>query len=149
MALDETARFVGLESLVLGREAMGETVASGLFHDRWRIRRGGELVHADDLRFDLRHGEDFADAASLGLNRAVATLVAVTPDDGETCALLLREARALLAGASAGTSHIGGNGGGKIVIRLAAPSSYLLRRHLLPVVALFLRGQPLPKVWNL
>jgi urease accessory protein len=150
VALDETARFVGLESLVLGREAMGETVASGLFHDRWRIRgAGGELVHADDLRFDLRHGEDFADAASLGLNRAVATLVAVTPDDGETCALLLREARALLAGASAGASHIGGNGGGKIVVRLAAPSSYLLRRQLLPVIALFLQGRPLPKVWNL
>ena len=39
-----------LETLVLGRGAMGETVRSGAISDQWRIRRGGRLVHAEALR---------------------------------------------------------------------------------------------------
>ncbi len=63
VSLEADARFLGLETLVFGREAMGETVASAFFHDRWRIRGAdGDLVHADDVRFDLRGAGETADA---------------------------------------------------------------------------------------
>ncbi|GAB4361658.1 MAG: urease accessory protein UreD [Oricola sp.] len=144
-----TARFVALETLVFGREAMGETVSSGFFHDRWRIRREGRLVHADDVRFDIAGRFDTANTALLGGNRAAATLVAAVPGDGEQLDLLAHDARALLRGAAAGVSRIGERDGGKVVVRLAAPSGHALRRHLLPVLALFLGNNPLPRVWGL
>lgn len=143
------ARFVALESLVFGREAMGETVARGFFHDRWRIRRDGKLVHADDLRFDLAGPGDIAAPAVLGPNRVVATLVALLPDDAESLDLAVSKCRTLLAGTAGGASHIGSGAHAKIVVRLAAPSSYVLRRRLLPVIALFLGDGSVPKVWSL
>ncbi|WP_246717107.1 urease accessory protein UreD [Oricola nitratireducens] len=150
VSLGEDARFLGLETLVFGREAMGETVASAFFHDRWRIRGAdGDLVHADDVRFDLRGAGETADPAVLGGNRVVATLVFATPDDGESRGLMVAGARALLKDATGGASQIGDKKGGKVVIRLAAPSSYILREQLLPVIALFLGERALPKVWSL
>lgn len=147
--LADTARFIGLETLVFGREAMGETVATGLFHDRWRIRRGKKLVHADDLRFDLTAALDPANKAVLGENRVAATLIAVLPDDAENLDLLVKQTRVLLQGADAGISRVGGNERGKVVVRLVAASSHDLRKHLLPVLAFLLDGQTLPRVWNL
>lgn len=143
------ARFVGLESLVFGREAMGETVARGFFHDSWRIRRNGRLVHADDLRFDLSDAGEIAAPAILGPNRVVATLVALLPDDAESLDLAVGTCRTLLAGATGGVSRIGSGADAKIIVRLAAPSSYVLRRQLLPIIAHFLGGNSMPKVWSL
>lgn len=147
--LAANSRFFGLETLVFGREAMGETVASGFFHDRWRIRRGGSLVHADDLRFDIASPLDPADRAKLAENRVAATFVAVLPEDAEGLDLTVKKARTLLQDTDAGVSRIGDGENGKIVLRLAAPSSHALRKRLLPVLALFLDGRALPKVWNL
>lgn len=48
--LDESAEFLAVEAVLLGRKAMGEAVVSGLFRDRWRIRRSGQLIHAEELR---------------------------------------------------------------------------------------------------
>ena len=50
--LAEDARFLAVESVILGREAMGETVHHARLHDRWRVRRNGRLIFADDLAFD-------------------------------------------------------------------------------------------------
>ena len=64
MAAD--ARLLALETLVLGRAAMGETVATGAVSDQWRIRRGGRLVHAEALRLDGDLAAATAGAATLG-----------------------------------------------------------------------------------
>jgi urease accessory protein len=145
VSLAEDARFLGLETIVLGREAMGETVDKAFLHDRWRIRRGENLVHADDVRFDLHGGNDTANLSLLGQNRVFATLVSITPDDGETRNLALTRTRALLTGGASAASLIGG----KIIVRLAASSSYEMRKLLLPVIALFMNEQAMPKVWRL
>jgi urease accessory protein len=66
---------------------------------------------------------------------------------------LVTGARALLKDVTGGASQIGSKEGdkkgGKVVIRLAAPSSYILRKQLLPVIALFLGDRALPKLWSL
>ena len=38
--------------VIFGRSAMGETVISGRFFDRWRVRVGGSLIFADAIRLD-------------------------------------------------------------------------------------------------
>jgi urease accessory protein len=121
---------------------------SGFFHDRWRIRRDGHLVHADDLRFDLT-------GPARPKRRRSSVRTASSPPSSRSCrttpkASTFWSARPdPAAGRAGGASRIGAGPDAKIVIRLAAPSSYVLRRQLLPVIALFLGDRPLPKVWSL
>jgi urease accessory protein len=48
--LAEGAEFLAVEAVLLGRKAMGEAMREGLFQDRWRIRKNGVLLHAENLR---------------------------------------------------------------------------------------------------
>ena len=50
--IDPGATLTLLEIIVLGRVAHGEQVTTGSLRDRWRIRRGGRLVLAEDVRLD-------------------------------------------------------------------------------------------------
>ena len=69
------ARLLAVEAVVLGRTAMGETVRSGALRDRWRIRREGRLVFADDLRFE----GPIAEVAALEPTLAGGTEMNLTP----------------------------------------------------------------------
>ena len=40
------------EIVVFGRTAMGERMQAGEFVDRWRMRRAGRLVFAENIRLD-------------------------------------------------------------------------------------------------
>src|SRR5260370_30305971 len=50
--LAANARLLLAEAVIFGRSGMGETVADGFLLDRWRVRRGGRLIHAETLRLD-------------------------------------------------------------------------------------------------
>ena len=50
--LAETASLLLCEIVVFGRLAMGERILTGEFVDRWRLRRGGRLVFAENIRLD-------------------------------------------------------------------------------------------------
>lgn len=133
-------RLLLAESVVLGRRAMGETLTRAAFHDRWRIRRDGRLLFADNLKLG---GDIPALAASpplLGGAGAFATLLLVAPD-AEAALNAVRAAIGDLGGASAF--------GGKLVVRLAAPDGLVLRRALLPAIAVLSGGRPAPSVWTL
>ena len=68
-----------LETVVLGRAAMGERVAGGAISDQWRIRRNGRLVHAEALRAEGDLGRATGGPATLAGARAFATFVHVAP----------------------------------------------------------------------
>lgn len=135
------AEFVAVEAVLLGRKAMGETMAAGLFRDRWRIRRAGGLVHAEDVRLSGDIAQLTAQSAVLGGDRAFATLLYCGPR-----AEGLRDpVRALLGNACAGASHWQG----KLVARVAAADGFALRKILIPVISHLRNGASLPKVWTL
>ncbi|ALN72122.1 urease accessory protein UreD [Aureimonas sp. AU20] len=134
-----TSRVLLCESVVLGREAMGESVRSGALRDRWRIRREGQLVFADDLRLDGAIDALTGAAASLNGARAFATVFW----QDERADLLLPELRALL-GEGGGASLLDGFG----IARIVAPSYYALRKRLVPALGLLSQGG-LPRVWSL
>lgn len=130
------SRFLAVETIILGREAMGETIASARLSDRWRIRRNGKLIFADDLRFE---GRPPATAATLKDARAFATVLLVSD-----------EAEAMVERVSAA---IGENGGasawsGKIVARLAARDGFALRKSLIPALSVLGGETALPKTWS-
>ena len=131
------ARFLAVESIILGRRAMGETVAAASLRDRWRIHRDSQLVFADDVVFD---GAPPASKAALGDARAFATVLLVENDAGR----LLDPVREAI-GDSGGVSAWSG----KLVARLVAKDGFDLRKVLIPALTVLAQGAVLPKVWSM
>ena len=131
-----SARFLAVEPVILGREAMGETVQDAQLTDRWRIRQGGKLIFADDLAFG---GTPPATAATLGEARAFATVVLVA-EDAEALLDPTRNAIGARGAASAWS--------GKLVARLAARDGFDLRKSLIPALTVLAGRRSLPKTWT-
>ena len=139
--LHETSEFLAVEAVLMGRQAMGERLNHGLLRDRWRVRRGGRLLHAEDMRFENAIDVLSSDAAILGGQPAFATLLYAGP----LAEAVLPRVREVLGQANGGASHWQG----KLVVRLVASSGYELRKILVPVIALLRNGAAVPKVWNI
>jgi len=133
-------RLLIVESVVLGRRAMGETLSRAAFRDRWRVRRDGRLIFADALTLDGDIPARTASAPLLGGAGAFATLLLVASDVAGSLEAV-RAAIGDLGGASAFD--------GKLVARIAAPDGLTLRRALLPAIAALSGGRPAPSVWTL
>ena len=128
------------EATVFGRAAMGEIVQDGSFRDRWRIRRDGRLVFADELRLDGDIARQLQRPAILAGNAAMATVLLVASE----CERFLEPAREVIEDAGGASAW-----GGKLLARIAASDSLCLRRTLIPLLSLLSAGRALPKVWQL
>lgn len=145
--LAEGAELVVAEIVVFGRAAHGEAIENGLFHDAWRIRRGGRLTYADTLRLDGPISAMLERSAIGGGARAWATIIDVSSRaEGR-----LDEARALLEaagangenGVEAGASAWNGN----LVVRALAAEAGALRKLVARYLTAY-SGVPMPRVWQ-
>jgi urease accessory protein len=136
-----SARLLAVESVVLGRAAMGETARDVTVRDSWRIRRGGRLVFADGLRFDGDTEATLAGTATGSGARALATVVLVAPDAESA----IDRARAALIESRGETGVSAWNG--MFVARLIAPDGQVLRADVVRLIET-LRGRAMPRVWN-
>jgi urease accessory protein len=117
------ARLLALDWLVMGRQARGETMNRGALRDEWRVRRDGRLVWADALRLTGDLAGLRGSRASLGGNRAFATLVYAGPDAADRLDL----ARGLIADCGeAGVTVVGG----VLVGRFLAPDGLALHKSV-------------------
>ena len=136
------ARLVALETVVLGRAAMGERVATGLLSDQWRIRRGGRLVHAEAVFAEGDLAAATAGPATLRGGRAFATLVLAAPgaaDGIDAARALLAACTGVEAGATAKPDIL--------IARFVAAEAQPLRAALVRLL-IALRPLPLPRVWS-
>jgi len=143
--LEGEAALIAVESWMIGRAAMGETVRQAHLRDHWRIRRDHRLVFADGLRLsdDVQNLLD-RPAIAQG-HRCFATLLASPFGAGA----LLDQLRRCLAGAVAACSIVAD----VLVARLVAPEISGLRRLIAQIVSMLgaaRLGRPmeLPRVWN-
>ena len=139
MAAD--ASLVIKESVVFGRTAMAEAMTHGLFRERWRIRRDGRLILAEDIRLDGDISATLARAATGRGARAIATIVQI----GSGADVTATHLRDVLAGSSCDAGVSAWNG--MLVLRLAGPDPHVVRAtsskiltHLLPGVS--------PRIWS-
>ncbi|MEN5082225.1 urease accessory protein UreD [Bosea sp. TWI1241] len=139
------ARFVAAETLYFGRSAMGETLRSGSLRDRWRIRRDGRLVFAEDLRLEGPIADILARPAVGQGARAVSTVLLAGPREPER----LEEIRALIAAEPgfAGVEAAAGVVEGLVIVRLLAGDAQALRRALVILLGQ-VTGRALPRTWS-
>jgi urease accessory protein len=133
------AKLIIAEMLVFGRSAMGETVASGLLFDRWRIRAGGSLIFAESLRLDGTIAENLAQRAAAGGGCAIASVLKFPASDADIAAV--RQKESTFAG-EVGISSFNG----LALARLVGAEAATLRRDLIGV-ATALGDMPLPRLW--
>lgn len=139
ISLGPDAGCLTVETLVLGRAAMGERVTQLDLRDSRTIRQGGRPVAAERLHLHdaalARQG-----AAMLAGARAIATLIRIGPGDW------LAPVRAALTepGVTGAASAVGN----RLVVRLAAPDLWPLQQQLRRLLCV-LRPGPLPRVWQM
>jgi urease accessory protein len=134
----ETAEFLCVDAVVFGRRAMGESLKQARFLDRWRIRRGGRLVHADALCFEGGIAAMLERPAVARGAAAMATILLVA----EHCDVKLDAVRACLGEQGAASAF-----NGKLLARIVADDSYALRKILSPALECLMGDRPLPRVW--
>lgn len=135
-----------LETLVLGRHAMGETVRGLTLRDVRMVMRDGVPLWFEPMALDSRALSRAGNPAILGGARAMATLALVHPGAGD----LLAPLRATLdeEGVEAAASAFDG----RLILRVLAWDGLPLRRLILRALSV-LRPHlpscgPLPRVWQ-
>jgi urease accessory protein len=141
VAMAPDAALTLVESVVFGRFASGEAVEEGAFRDRWRVRRGGRLVLAEDVHLDGRIAATLGRPAAANGARALATFLHVAPDAENR----LEPARAALEGASCECGVTAFDG--MLLARFLAADPQGLRADLARFVEAF-RGEPMPRSWQ-
>ncbi len=134
------SRLLAIESVVLGRSAMGERYSRGRLRDSWRVRRDGRPLWIDAFALDDVEAERNA-PFGLGDAQAYATILLVAPDaDRQRDAV-----RALIADGNArgGASAFDG----MLIVRLLATNPMRLRIMVMAIGSL-LRGAAMPRVWS-
>lgn len=130
------AALLAVEAVIFGRKEMGEVIRSVALRDRWRIRRSGRLVFADDIAIE---GALPRSAATLGGAGAMATLLYVAAD----AEARLDRLRGAVTGGGASAWD------GKLVAKMLAADGFALRKALIPALCVLAGGAGLPKVWSL
>ncbi|WP_245292434.1 urease accessory protein UreD [Rhizobium sp. 9140] len=147
--LDADAEFLAVEAVLLGRAAMGERMRNGLFRDRWRIVKGGALLHAENMRLSGDIDALTRRAFSLSGHVAFATLFFTASG----CERHLKPLRERLdrgaASGSGGVSHVVVGDQEKLVARIVAKDGFALRKILVPMISHLRRSASVPKVWSL
>jgi urease accessory protein len=137
--LEETASFLLCEIVVFGRAAMGERMLQGEFTDRWRLRRGGRLVFAENIRLDGDVGGKLAKPASAGGGIAIGTALIVPGDDA-----LVGHIRSL---SETFRGEVGiSSWNGFAMARFCAQDAMLLRADMMAVLDRASGGR-LPRLW--
>jgi len=137
--LADSASLLLCEIVVFGRTAMGERMQTGEFTDRWRLRRGGRLVFAENIRLDGDIGEKLGRAAVAKGGVAIGTALIVPGDEA-----LVERIREL-------TNSFGGEVGisswnGFALARFCAQDAGKLRADMMAVLGRA-SGEALPRLW--
>lgn len=143
--LASEARLLLAETVVLGRAAMGETVADVALHDWREVRRDGRPVFVEPLRVapsTLSAGSSALVLADGSRARAFSTVVLIAPGAEDALGPLRVALHADDVEAAASAWN------GRVVARLMATDAAPLKRTLARILNT-LRGAPLPRVWQI
>jgi len=139
--LSSTSRLLMAETVVFGRRAMGESLASGLFADRWRIRRDGKLIFAENIKLnDAAYAMMPCPVMSHGAHAAL-TLLLTAPGVED----LLARTRTVLDWMTFECAASAWDG--KLVVRGLAQKPEDIRR-LMQLLIPALGGSTLPRTWS-
>jgi urease accessory protein len=150
VAMPADATLVLAEMVVLGRAAMGETLAAVRLRDRREILRNGQPCLIDALHLDdaaLDGGDARAHPALWGGARAAATLALVAP--GAEAALGAVRAALAAHDGHDGIEAAASGWDGRCLVRVLGPDALPLKRAVAAALGVMRAGRALPRVWQI
>jgi urease accessory protein len=140
--LAEDADFLGLETILFGRQAMLETITTGDLRDRITLRRGGKILLQDMTRL---HGDIAAQLARTAIGNgaaAMASIIFAAPDAKAQLPGLrgVLETTGLTAGATSFE--------GIVFARILAADGASLRHGVIAAIQHLRDLRPMPRVWQ-
>jgi urease accessory protein len=151
------ARFLGVETIVFGRTAMGELVRQGWLRDLIRVYRDSDLLLHDAIRIDGDIDATLQRAAVATGAKVVATIVYVAPDTAEKLVVLRstvlstpqpsRPPSPLRLPAHEPTEAAATVRNGMLIARILGPNSASVRRTVIAALTVLRENRPLPRVW--
>jgi urease accessory protein len=139
--VEDTATLLVVEAVLLGRRASGETIREIGFRDSWRIRRGGRLVFAEEMRLGENLATALSGRATLAGAAGFATVLMVAREAENRLADLRR--LTIDEAVECGFSSFDG----LCVGRLVAQDGASLRTGLVSVLQAL--GGTIPRVWSI
>ena len=130
------------ETMILGRQAMGEQVTGCHFTDNWRLYREGVLFHAESLRLTGRADEILAAPAGGNGARLLSTILYAGRDAEQMAGTLAPVIGACLSCCAASYWE------DRMVIRLVSPHASSARTDINNILSA-LRQQSMPRVWQI
>lgn len=135
------ARCLMLESIVLGRAAMGEVVTRLDLSDRREIRRDGRMIALDPLRLNDAVLARRQSVALLGGAGALATIILAAPDASALLTPLRAHPATIELTVSAPRDDL-------LILRALAPDGWSLRQQMIGLIPILHPG-PLPRTWQI
>ncbi len=139
--LSYCSNFLCTETIVLGREAMGENICDCELIDNWRVFRDGNLFHAESFRLSNEVNKIIAAPAGCNGARLLSTILYVgnnVDQVAERVAKLMKQTASNCAVSCWND---------RLVIRLVSAHSASARKDIEQIL-LAVRQQPLPRVWQ-
>jgi urease accessory protein len=135
--------FLGIESVVFGRTAMGEDVNFAQVCDGWQIRLGGRLAYTDIFRIEGAVSTLLNRSAIGAGARAVGSILLVATGN---LAFLVEQLRGVFSEAigRAAASHWNG----VLAARFLARNGETLKHDMALALAVLRAGRPLPHAWQ-
>ena len=138
--MSSDSRCLMAETIMLGRQAMGESVEQCHFTDQWRLYRDGALFHAEALRLTGKIAAQLAARAGANKARFLTTII-YAGADADMRMQALRPVIATVKSVAAASCW-----DDRIVIRLLTPHAPSGRLDV-NLLLTSLGQQPLPRVW--
>lgn len=129
------------ETVIFGRAAMGEAITSASYSDKWRIKRGGKLIFADNTKLDGSIADLLVKPAIADGARVISTTIFIAPGAEDR----LPAIRTALG--SSDTNAAASAWNNLLVIRALGQNSQSIRMLLTQILPL-LSGNALPRVWS-
>ena len=129
------------ETIVMGREAMGEDISDCHFTDNWRLYREGQLFHAESLRLVGEVTEIMASLAGGNRSRLLSVILYAGCDAEQVAQELVSVVESCQSNCAISSWD------DRLVIRLMSPHPLSARADINRLLRA-LRGQPLPRVWQ-
>ena len=143
--LAQDSEFLMVEPLMFGRPAMDEVVSFASLFDAWRIYHDDQLIHAENQKIDGNIDQVLKRSTVTSGDLATAFILYIGPQ-----AEAKFEKITTPENVNIGTSiwHLAGQNTHKLIIRMSAPTSYELRKSLIPIINALHGQNALPKVWH-
>ena len=143
--LSDNSEFLMVEPLMFGRPAMDEIVSSASLQDTWRIHQNNQLVHAENQKIDGNIDHILKRNTVTSGDLATAFILYIGPQAEAKFEKIKTQ-----NDVNIGTSiwQLSDQKTHKLVVRMSAPTSYELRKSLIPIINVLHGKNALPKVWH-